>query len=193
MNGTQANRIHIIGSPGSGKTTLAKELSTHLAIPWYDLDVIAYEGGFGRKIPLDARIQQLQQIIAQRGWITEGAYLWWTEILLDAAELIIWLDMPPYINGWRIVQRHVQTSWAGTNRHPGTKKLLRFLFHTMKKQISRTMITPKAPDDDGATTPVATAQILSGYASKVIHCKRPAEVARFKENFLRKGLVKPWR
>src|SRR5687767_14865586 len=112
MNGNkQINRIHIIGSSGSGKTTLARELSAHLTIAWYDLDVVAYEGGFGSKIPLDMRIQRLQQIIALPGWITEGAFLWWTESLMDAAELITWLDMPPHINGWRIIRRHFQQSW----------------------------------------------------------------------------------
>jgi adenylate kinase family enzyme len=187
---TQTDRIHIIGSPGSGKTTLAQELSAHLAIPWHELDVVAYEGGVGSKIPLEARLLSLQQIMAQPRWITEGAYLWWTEQLLDHAELIVWLDLPPYLNGWRIVQRHFQASWAGTNRHPGIKKLLRFLFFTMKKQSSRTAITPKAPDDDAATTPVATREILRGYTSKVVHCQRPADVANFKADFLKHGMVK---
>lgn len=33
-------RIHIIGSVGSGKTTLAKEISSKLGIPYYELNWI---------------------------------------------------------------------------------------------------------------------------------------------------------
>lgn len=42
------NKIHIIGSVGSGKTTLARELSSKLNIPFYELDNVMwkrYESG----------------------------------------------------------------------------------------------------------------------------------------------------
>lgn len=35
-------RIHIIGSVGSGKTTLARELSKTFQIPYYELDNVAW-------------------------------------------------------------------------------------------------------------------------------------------------------
>ncbi|WP_371811566.1 AAA family ATPase [Sporosarcina sp. Te-1] len=38
MEKTTPNRIHIIGSIGSGKTTLAKQLSKQLTIPCFELD-----------------------------------------------------------------------------------------------------------------------------------------------------------
>lgn len=178
-----ATRIHIIGGAGSGKTTLATQLSAQLAAPSYHLDEIAYEGGFGAKIGLDARLASLDAIIAEPAWVTEGVYLWWTASLMDAADVIVWLDMPFYLNGWRIVARHFRLSWAGTNRHPGFAKMLRFLFHVMRKQLRLTPIIPTAPDDDTATTRIATAHFLQSYAAKTIHCTRPAEVARFRANF----------
>ena len=179
-----ATRIHIIGGAGSGKTTLAKQLSDQLAAHCYHLDEIAYAGGFGAKIGLAARLASLQAIIAEPAWVTEGVYLWWTTTLMDAADVIVWLDMPFYLNGWRIVARHFRLSWAGTNRHPGMGKMLRFLVHVMGKQIRTTPIIPTAPDDDAATTRIATAHFLQNYAAKTIHCTRPAEVARFKADFL---------
>ncbi len=42
-------RIHIVGSPASGKTTLAQRLATNLKVPSYDLDYIAWEEGFPKK------------------------------------------------------------------------------------------------------------------------------------------------
>ncbi|MCC6456140.1 MAG: hypothetical protein IT328_14395 [Caldilineaceae bacterium] len=181
----QAKRIHIIGGAGSGKTTLAQQLSQRLDVPCYHLDKIAYEGGAGRKIALDTRLKSIDAILAQPGWVTEGVFLWWTEPLLEEADLILWLDLPFRINGWRIVKRHVQLSWAGTNPHAGLGKLLRFLAHVMHSQTTRTVIAPKAPDDDAATTRAATAQVMSQYQEKVTRCTRPAEVAMFRAKFMR--------
>ena len=176
----KANRIHIMGAAGSGKTTLAQQLSGHLDVPCYLLDKIAYEGGSGEKIPLDVKLESIRSIIAQPGWITEGAFLWWTDQLLEAADLIIWLDLPFRITAWRIVKRHVQLNLAGTNPHPGTVKLIRFLSRIMERQTRRTAIVPFSIDDDAATTRIAEAQFLGNYVHKVVHCTRPADVAELK-------------
>jgi adenylate kinase family enzyme len=179
-----ASRIHIVGGAGSGKTTLARQLSAQLAAPCFDLDEVAYEGGFGRKIPLADRVDALEQIVAHPHWIAEGVYIWWTTPLLDAADVIIWLDLPFYINGWRIVERHFRLNRAGINRHPHTGKMVRFLFHVMSKQIRDRAIPPQSPDDDAAITRVATAEYLHAYAHKLIHCTSPAAVARAKTQLL---------
>lgn len=176
-------RIHIVGSAGSGKTTLAQELSICLALPCHNLDEVAYEGGFGRKIPLEGRVASLQEIMAQPSWITEGVFIWWTAPLMDAADVIVWLDLPVHVTAWRIVSRHFRLSWAGTNRHPGFVKMLRFLTFVTGKQLRKTPIPPKSADDDAATTRVATAEFLRAYAPKVVHCRTPAEVAAFKQQY----------
>ncbi len=49
---TAPAKVHIIGSVGSGKTTLAKELSTKLEIPYYELDNVVWmrkENGDSRR------------------------------------------------------------------------------------------------------------------------------------------------
>lgn len=176
--------IHIIGGAGSGKTTLAQQLGSHLGLPCYHLDKVAYEGGAGRKIALDVKLESIRSIITQRGWITEGAFLWWTDPLLKAADVIIWLDLPFHISAWRIVKRHVQLSLSGTNPHPGTLKLIHFLGRILVRQTRKTALVPKALDDDAATTRIAEAQILSKYSDKVIHCTRPVDVVKLKAQFL---------
>jgi adenylate kinase family enzyme len=176
-----ATRIHIVGGAGSGKTTLANQLSACLALPCYDLDAVAYVGGYAAKIPLADRVATLEQIVAQPKWVVEGVYIWWTVASMDAADVVVWLDMPFYINGWRIVARHFRLSWAGTNRHPGFIKLLRFLTHVMQKQIRDVPIPAKGTDDDAAITRAATREFLAPYASKVVHCQSPADVAAFKK------------
>ena len=35
------HRIHIVGGPGSGKTTLSRQLGAHLSVPVYEIDAVA--------------------------------------------------------------------------------------------------------------------------------------------------------
>src|SRR4051812_39097983 len=98
----QAPRIHIIGGVGNGKTTLAKQLSSHLNTPHYELDRVAFKR-MGDKTALYHRMESVRFIVDQPSWVTEGKFLWWTEELLASADLIVWLDLPFYTVGWRLI------------------------------------------------------------------------------------------
>jgi adenylate kinase family enzyme len=63
MKGKTMARIHILGGPGSGKTTLAQGLSSRLHIPHYDLDKLYWQ------------IENAMATAEQPAWITEGIYL----------------------------------------------------------------------------------------------------------------------
>ncbi|MGI8857755.1 MAG: hypothetical protein ACR2JW_18625 [Thermomicrobiales bacterium] len=173
---TEWRRIHIIGGSGSGKTTLARRLAAHRSVPIYDLDQVAYEGGAGAKRPLSARLVDVRRIAAEPDWVTEGIYLWWTDELLRAADRVVWLDLPWRIGAQRVVMRHLRASLAGTNRHRGMRRLLRFLRDT--RRYYRPKPLPLAPDDDAATSRTATVAALAEHRQKVIHCRRPADVTR---------------
>jgi hypothetical protein len=162
-------RIHIVGGPGSGKTTLAVRLGQWQGVPVYDLDAIAYEGGAGRKRALAARQADVERIAQTPGWVTEGIYLWWCDPLAEQADYIIWLDVPWRVAVYRIVRRHIVLSLAGTNRHPGVTKLARFAWGTRRYYLSdsRRRREPVDDNDDGAITCAATAQWLAPYANKV--------------------------
>lgn len=92
-------RIHIVGGPGSGKTTLAKQLAGLLVVGAYELDSIAYTGGAGRKRDLELRRADVERLAQTHGWVTEGIYLWWCEPLARGADLIVWLDVPWHVAG----------------------------------------------------------------------------------------------
>lgn len=169
-------RIHIIGGAGSGKTTLARQLSERLGFPCYHLDQIGWDKAGKR--PLALRLADLERIIEQPAWISEGSFLWWTEVLMQTADVIIWLDLPFRINGWRIVKRHILLSIAGTNPHPGTLNLLHFTWGVYRRYKATVPLIPRAPDDDVAITRIATAQVLQGYTDKVRRCRSPRDVKR---------------
>ena len=83
-----ANKIHIIGGLGSGKTYLGKELSNFLKISYFNLDKIYY--GNSNK---DQRNKEFNKIISRREWIIEGHWHDWVKKGFVKSDKIIFLDI----------------------------------------------------------------------------------------------------
>ena len=172
-------RIHIIGGPGSGKTTLARAIASRLKTPCYELDEIGYEGGAGAQRPLDTRLAEVKQIANQDCWVTEGIFLGWTEVLLQKADVIVWLDLPWRIARWRIVTRHLKAELTRKNRHPGWRKLYKFLqwcstYYNDAVPLNKTKIVGDITENHPTT-----AYYLTEHRAKLVHCKSPSQVKDF--------------
>ncbi|MEO6891074.1 MAG: hypothetical protein ABI456_16575 [Ktedonobacteraceae bacterium] len=98
-------KIVIIGSPGAGKSTLAKELASILKMRVFHLDRFFWQRGWKGKTR-DTRIYLLECLVMEKQWIIEGTYLCSSEPRLNAADTIIFLDMHPLLCLWRVIKRH---------------------------------------------------------------------------------------
>ena len=104
-------RIHIIGSVGSGKTTLAKEISSWLDIPYYELDNIVWirhKSGDIRRTEQE-REEYLNSILKSDSWIIEGIHNEdWVSNCFQNADLIFFLDTKYSIRTCRIIKRFLK-------------------------------------------------------------------------------------
>jgi len=186
------SRIHIVGGPGSGKTTLARTLASHLDVPNYSLDTIAFEGSEFKLRPLETRLREIHQIASSPGWITEGMWLGWTVELFRTADAIVWLDhVPTYLAGWRMVTRFVRGGLHEIGRQPWSRKFtrihdfsrnLRLFACAFQSGMHFYRISSSAvptPGESRAITRAETARDLRAYKARVIHCRRERDIASF--------------
>ncbi|GAA3413366.1 AAA family ATPase [Paenibacillus hodogayensis] len=110
LNKDAPRKIHIIGSVGSGKTTLARNLSMKMKIPHYELDNVVWK----RSKPSDTkrtdeeRDQILSKMVQSDAWIIEGAhYNDWVIPSFNHADVILFLDTDYSKRKYRIVRRFI--------------------------------------------------------------------------------------
>lgn len=132
-------KIHILGGPGSGKTTLAEQISARFHIPPHDLDLLDWSGDEG----LVANIDYAFALAQQPGWVAENIGLIWLEPLLYEADCIVLLEVSWYVAAWRILRRHIEKSLRGVNRYP-TKLLLPFIIDAYHYYVNQMDTRTKA-------------------------------------------------
>jgi adenylate kinase family enzyme len=102
-------KIAIIGSPGAGKTTLAKNLGDICKLKVYHLDRLFWRRDWKGE-DRETRIDILQKLVLEKQWIIEGTYLRSSGPRLEAADTIIFLDTPFFICLYRVITRHWKSS-----------------------------------------------------------------------------------
>ncbi|RJE89586.1 hypothetical protein D3P07_04895 [Paenibacillus sp. 1011MAR3C5] len=120
-------KILIIGIVASGKTTLAKQLSQTISIPWYELDCVVYhqtpEGRIKRTA--DEQLVVIEEINRNETWIFEGTDRDSYQCLYEMADTIIFLDPPLWRRRVRIFTRFLKQKLGieACHYHPDLKML----------------------------------------------------------------------
>ena len=101
-------KILIVGTVGTGKTTLARKLSKEYNIKYYEIDSIVHDDINKKKRTPQQQNEIISNINKEDGWIIEGVLRENLEDLLEIAEKIIYLDIPKNIRNKRILTRYIK-------------------------------------------------------------------------------------
>ena len=89
-----APKIAVVGTTGSGKTTVARRLAEHLAVPHVELDALHWGPGWTEP-DAEAFRARVQEQLTSSGWVVDGGYHGKLgDIVLEQADLVVWLDPP---------------------------------------------------------------------------------------------------
>lgn len=124
-------KIFIVGIVASGKTTLAKKISKHIEVPWYELDgIVHYQTHEGRvKRNPQEQMEVIKEIDRHGQWIFEGTDRESYQYLYEMADTIIFLDTPLWKRRFRIVTRYVKQQVGMEKAHyKSDLKMLKMMF-----------------------------------------------------------------
>lgn len=105
-------RVSVVGTSGSGKTTFAAALAERLGVPHIELDSIYHQPGW---VPLpDAEfVSAVTEAVLGDAWVVDGNYSIARDIVWELADTVVWLDYPRRVAMYRIIKR---TLWRGVMR-----------------------------------------------------------------------------
>ncbi|MBD2099541.1 shikimate kinase [Leptolyngbya sp. FACHB-261] len=101
------HRISIVGTTGSGKTTLARQLSQTLGLPHVELDALHWDPNW-TPAPIDQFRQRATQALSGDSWVVDGNYSTVRDLVWSRADTLVWLDYSLPVILRRLTQRTLQ-------------------------------------------------------------------------------------
>jgi adenylate kinase family enzyme len=101
------DRILIIGSGGSGKSTLSQELSKVMDLPIIHLDRFYWKPKWV-PTPNEEWDHFVEEAANEEQWIMDGNYSRTLDLRLKRADAIIFLDMPTILCIYPIIKRRIK-------------------------------------------------------------------------------------
>ena len=117
-------RIAIVGTTGSGKTTLAKALAENLGVPHVELDAF-YHGPNWLQSPKDEFRKLADAATLEGSWISDGNYHLARDIVWPSATTLVRLDYSFPIVFLRLFKRTMLRGILGTELWNGNREGLR--------------------------------------------------------------------
>ena len=100
-------KIILIGSGGAGKSTLARQLGAALQIEVIHLDALFWKPNW-TPVQREKQVEIQKELVNKEEWIIDGNYGGTIDIRLQAADTIIFLDIPRTICVYRAFKRMIQ-------------------------------------------------------------------------------------
>src|SRR5436309_4465246 len=115
-------KIAVIGTSGSGKTTVARELARRLGLPHVELDALFHGPGWA-ETPADEFRRRVAAATDGDGWVVDGNYAnKLGDLVLERADTVVWLDVPLRVALSRVTRRTIGRIRTGEELWNGNRE-----------------------------------------------------------------------
>jgi len=115
----QFERINVVGTSGSGKTTFARRLAQRLGLPYIEMDALYWSAGWQEPVYADF-MAKVEAATAQPKWVLDGNYSRTQPIKWKHVQQVIWLDSSFMRTIYRVAARTIRRGFSGEELWPGT-------------------------------------------------------------------------
>jgi GTPase SAR1 family protein len=115
-------KIAVVGTSGSGKTTVARELARRLGVPHVELDALFHGPGW-TETPVEEFRRRVAAATEADGWVVDGNYdSKLGELVLERADTVVWLDLPLRVALTRVTRRTIRRIRLGEELWSGNRE-----------------------------------------------------------------------
>ena len=129
-------RILLLGCPGSGKTTLGKQLVPILNVQLFQLDDYYWRED-GTCLDEDEWVETQCSFVMQESWIIEGNYLTAFEMRIKRADSVILLAPTTRVCLWRVLKRGVASLFSRNTSPTAFRTARSYFFDLNREMLSR--------------------------------------------------------
>lgn len=120
-------RVVVIGSSCSGKTTYARRLSNHLGQPHIELDALNWLPNWVQRSTEDFRSLVAEAVSVER-WVVDGNYGKARDVVWPRATCVVWLNYGFPTVMARALRRTLKRAMSGEELYSGNRESLRMAF-----------------------------------------------------------------
>jgi adenylate kinase family enzyme len=121
---TCGQRISVVGTCGSGKTTTASQIAQRLGIDHVELDALHWEPNW-TEAPLEVFRERVTRALRGETWVVDGNYGKVRDIVWGRADTVVWLDHALAVILWQLVRRTIRRSLTQEELWSGNRETLR--------------------------------------------------------------------
>jgi adenylate kinase family enzyme len=126
-NAAIGQRIVVVGTTGSGKTTLSCQLAQRLYTPQVELDSLFWGPNW---TPVSVKVfrQRTAEALSGDAWVADGNYNKVRDIVWQRATTLVWLDYPLSVILGRLIRRTLRRAISQERLWSGNRERLREAF-----------------------------------------------------------------
>ncbi|MBE4591034.1 adenylate kinase [Vibrio navarrensis] len=112
-------RVNVIGSSASGKSTFSKQLAARSGCPYIEMDRLFWQADW-QETDDETFFSKISQATDGDAWVLDGNYSRTQNVKWQHVDTIIWLDYSRWRTTYRAVKRAWMRSWTQQELWPGT-------------------------------------------------------------------------
>jgi adenylate kinase family enzyme len=171
-------RLVVVGSSGSGKTTVARALADLLGHPLLEMDSVRHRDGWD-SVGGEEFSAIVSEFARQDRWVIDGNYtsLGTRDVVWPRADTVVWLDVPKRVVMTRVIWRTLRRMLTRERLWGGLREPLSNLY---KRDPYQNIVVWAWTRFEGVRAKYETAMTDGSWRHATVHRLRtPGEVSRF--------------